>query len=246
MKEIRAIIVDDELAARNILEKLLTAFVPNVTIVAKETNIPDAVLAIKEYNPDLIFLDIEMPKYAGYEIIKFIDNINFRIIFVSAYDQYAIKAFELNAIDYLLKPIDRNRLIKSVEKVSNDISLKSIQNNYQALLNLMETPKTLIVSELNVKHLLLISDILAIHAQGSYSDIYMQDGTKHTFCKNLGYFEQELKEEKSFYRSHKSWFINTSKIIKYSKGASTIELISGITAKLSRFKKADFETFLQR
>jgi two-component system LytT family response regulator len=108
--KIKAIIVDDEESARDVLQNLLLLFCPNVEVVAKCENVLKAVDAINKEQPDLVFLDIEMPNYAGYEIVNFFDKINFEIIFVTAYDQYAVRAFEVAAIDYLLKPIDIDRL----------------------------------------------------------------------------------------------------------------------------------------
>ena len=106
----RSIIVDDEESARDVLSALLHRYHSEIEVIDKCTNVEEAVSSIKKYNPELIFLDIEMPRFAGYEILNFFENVDFKIIFVTAYDQYAIKAFELAALDYLLKPIDPDRL----------------------------------------------------------------------------------------------------------------------------------------
>ncbi|MGL4597265.1 MAG: LytR/AlgR family response regulator transcription factor, partial [Bacteroidia bacterium] len=100
MNRIRAILVDDEESARDVLQNLLLRFCPEVELIAKCENILEAVELIKKEEPDLVFLDIEMPNYAGYEIVSFFEKINFQIIFITAYDQYAIRAFEIAAIDY--------------------------------------------------------------------------------------------------------------------------------------------------
>ena len=123
MKKIRAILVDDEESARDVLENLLKRFCPEVELLAKCTNVEQAVASIRELQPDLVFLDIEMPNYAGYEIVKFFPEINFELIFVTAYDKYAIRAFEVSAVDYLLKPIDIDRLKNAVSRVMKQLSV---------------------------------------------------------------------------------------------------------------------------
>ena len=246
MRVIKALIVDDELAARNIINNLLNFSFPEIQIVDKVANVPDAVLAIKEHKPDLVFLDIEMPKYAGYELVKFFDVIDFNIIFVTAYNQYAIKAFEMNAIDYLLKPIERNRLAEAIEKVKIRISEKKITASYHQLLDQLESEnhKTIIISESNKKHCIQVRNIIGVQAQGAYADVFVAGDGKITISKNIGHFEKLLTPENNFFRSHKSWLINTQHITSFSKGDLTIALTDGIYAKLSRFKKAELNTLI--
>ena len=109
MNKIKAIIVDDEKRARNVLDQLLSRNFDNIEVVAQCADVPSAVEEIKRLKPDVVFLDIQMPNYVGYELVNFFDKVDFDIIFVTAFDQYAIKAFELSAIDYIVKPIDRNK-----------------------------------------------------------------------------------------------------------------------------------------
>ena len=118
MSKIKAILVDDEESARDVLENLLRRFCPEIDLLDKCNNVEQAVESIKQHKPNLVFLDIEMPNYAGYELVDFFTEIDFEIIFVTAYDQYAIKAFEVSAVDYLLKPIEIERLKESVSRVS--------------------------------------------------------------------------------------------------------------------------------
>lgn len=117
MEQLRAILVDDEENARDVLESLLNRFCPEVKLLAKCTNVNEPVTEINNLKPDLVFVDIEMPNYSGLELVKFFDKVNFHIVFVTAYDNYALKAFEVSAIDYLLKPIDIDRLKQTVQRV---------------------------------------------------------------------------------------------------------------------------------
>jgi len=202
------------------------------------------VLCIKKHKPDVVFLDIEMPVYAGYELVRFFDVIDFQIVFVTAYDQYAIKAFEVNAIDYLLKPIDRERLTLTIKKIEQKINNDDNTKQYQALLDelSLENSPTIILSEAGQKQRIKTKEIIAIYAQGAYSEVHLTNNTKITVTKNIGSLADEIGEDISFFRSHKSWLINLSHIEFYAKGAQDIKLKGNLTCKLSRFKKAEFET----
>ncbi len=240
---IKAILVDDEPSARNVLGNLLKLAHPNVEVVAESSSVPEAVVKINALKPDVVFLDIEMPKYAGYEIIRFIKEIDFQIVFVTAYDQYAIKAFELSAVDYLLKPVERARLSATVKVLEQRVELKSNAQRLEKLLVEMEREKspTISFSESGKKHLVKTRDIIAICAQGAYSDILIADGKKITISKNIGTMENELSSESSIFRSHKSWLVNLNHIQSYKKGLQVIIMSNGTECKLSRFKKAEFE-----
>lgn len=236
-----AILVDDEESARNVLFNLLSRFCPEITVLAKCKNVPEAVEAIKQQQPDVVFLDIEMPNYAGYEIVSFFEKIDFEIIFVTAYDKYAIKAFEVSAVDYLLKPIEIDRLKKAVEKFKEKATLKN-SNNYQVL---TENLKTNQVQKMAVRHngvqeIIDVASIIAIEAQEAYSCIYTSEN-KYIMSKNLKHFETVLENNTSFFRSHKSWMVNLSELKSYSKSKFEVELKSGLIAKLSKYRLPDFE-----
>ena len=245
MKKIRAILVDDEESARDVLENLLKRFCPEVELLAKCTNVEQAVASIRELQPDLVFLDIEMPNYAGYEIVKFFPEINFELIFVTAYDKYAIRAFEVSAVDYLLKPIDIDRLKNAVSRVMKQ---REVEHQIQRIALLSETLeskqlKNLVVTDKGQQHILAIDDIVAIEAQESYCIIHYSDKTL-VASKNLRHFETILETVPAFFRVHKSWIFHKAFLKTYSKSELTIHLESGIVAKLSKYKKAEFEAWL--
>ncbi|NQX91289.1 MAG: response regulator [Flavobacteriales bacterium] len=241
----KVIIVDDEKSARDVLSNLLLKAFPKLNICSTAENVPEAAIAIKKYQPHLVFLDVEMPEYAGYEIVKFIPNINFQIIFATAYDKFAIKAFEMNAIDYLVKPIDRKRLYQAVEKAQQRIEEQNSLANYQSLIkDIAETKtSTITVPEAGNKKRIKTSDILAVSAEGAYSKIHLEK-SQVTISKNIGAMETELTMDNGFFRSHKSWLINTQHIKSYSLGKQEIILNNGTVCKLSRFKKSEFELAL--
>ncbi len=241
MNPIRAIIVDDELAARNVMNKLLQRI--DIDVVELCENVPAAVEAIKSLKPDVVFLDVQMPNYAGYEIVDFFDEIDFEIIFVTAYNQYAIKAFELSAVDYLVKPINRQRLAESVEKLSNRLQAKTAAENYRLLKESMQKKELgkIVISELGNKRIVQLSDIIAIQAKGAYSNIFLSDQKELLVSKNLKHFENILPESDTFFRSHKSWIINTDYIKTFNKNKGEIDLCQDIQAKLSKYRIQEFE-----
>jgi two-component system LytT family response regulator len=243
MTKLKAIIVDDEEGARSVLTNLLTRSSPEIEILCQCENVPEAVKAINKFQPDVVFLDVEMPDYAGYELVHFFDEVNFKIIFVTAYDQYAIKAFELSAVDYLLKPINRLRLKEAVDKLKEQLGGKKIAEDYQVLLESIQEKEfqKIVISEVGSKKVLLLNDIIAIEAQRSYSCIHLVGGKQMTVSKNLRHFESVLPEGNRFFRCHKSWIVNLSKIESFSKANKTISLEGKLEAKLSKVKFEEFE-----
>ena len=245
--EIKAIIVDDEESARNVLSNLLTRFCPQVTIMAKCSNVTEAVESVKTHQPHVVFLDIEMPNYAGYELVSFFEKVDFEIIFVTAYDKYAIKAFEISAVDYLLKPVEIDRLKKAVEKLIDKTTLKTTSQNYKVL---TENLKTDGVPKIMVRHngeqeIVETKNIVAIEAQEAYSCIHTL-GSRYLMSKNLKHFENLLKDHNSFFRAHKSWIINFNHVKTFSKSNLEIQLTSNINAKLSKYKKPEFEKIIKQ
>lgn len=245
MNKIKAILVDDEESARDVLENLLRRFCPAVDLVAKCNNVEDAVIAINLHQPDLVFLDIEMPNYRGYELVNFFADINFEIIFVTAYDRYAIKAFEVSAIDYLMKPIEIDRLKESVSRVSCKFDKQKNSEKIQHLKEALNSPslQSILIPKNGNQYVVALKDIIAIEAQESYSCVYTATD-KYLMSKNLKHFERMLDTSSNYLRVHKSWIINVDFIQNYSKSDLSIQLQTGISAKLSKYKKVEFESLL--
>lgn len=242
MNKIRAIIVDDEEAARDVLENLLLRFCPQVEVIAKCENVILAVEEIKKQKPDLVFLDIEMPNYSGFEIVSFFEKINFEIIFVTAYDQYAIRAFEVAAIDYLLKPVDIARLKNAVDRVVQQCNIEQQSQRLSLLSSTLKDKqlKNIVVTDKGQQHIITIDNIIAIEAQESYCTIHTTHKT-YVVSKNLKHFETVLGSLTQFFRVHKSWLVNKEFVKHYSKSDLIIQLSNGLTTKLSKYKKVEFE-----
>lgn len=242
MQKIRAILVDDEESARDVLENLLVRFCPEVELLAKCDSLVNAVGAIKHLKPALVFLDISLPNYAGYEIVSFFDEIDFEIIFITAYDQFALRAFEIAAIDYLLKPIDIERLKKAVFKVAKKSQITEQAQRLSLLNSTLTSSKisSIVVTDRGMQHLIAVNQIIAIEAQEAYCTIYTKE-KNFTVSKNLKHFEKLFEDVPQFFRTHKSWLLNKVYILNYSKSGLTVKLSNNITAKLSKYRKADFE-----
>lgn len=237
-----AIIVDDEESARDVLDNLLHRFCPEVDVIAKCTTLEKAVESIRINKPELVFLDIEMPNYAGYEIVKFFDQIDFQIVFVTAYDKYAVRAFEISAVDYLLKPIDIDRLKSAVSKAKINLDMKYSAERFALLGATLQSNEinNIIVTDKGFQNVIPIKEIIAFEAQESYCTIHTVN-QNFTASKNLKHFERIFIETPQFIRVHKSWIINKEFIVNYSKSDLTINLENSICAKLSKYKKMEFE-----
>ena len=218
-----------------------------VEIVANCNSLEEAVKAIKKHKPSVVFLDVQMPNYAGYEIASFFDSIDFEIIFVTAYDQYAIKAFELNAIDYLVKPINRQRLQEALDKLTERIEQQDDLSRFHVLLESMKDKEQgkIIISELGFKRIISLSDIIAIEAKGAYSNIHLKNDNTLLVSKNLKYFESILPVNGPFFRSHKSWIVSKNEIESYVKSKGEILLKQNIVAKVSRYRMQDLEKLMK-
>ncbi|MCB9187913.1 MAG: response regulator transcription factor [Flavobacteriales bacterium] len=244
---ITAIIIDDEERARNTLSSLLKMDSPDIEILASCSNVPAGVLAINHYKPQLVFLDIEMPEYNGFELLKFFRDVDFEIIFVTAYSEYAIKAFEVSAIDYLLKPIDMDQLHLAIEKFKKKRSQTNIQQRIDLLKeNLDHQEVRKIALPMNDGLLFVeVQDIIMLEAEGSYTHVFLRNGSKMLVSKKIGFFEDLLSNRTFIYRPHRSFLINLNHIKKYIKGEGSIVMDNTFVVSISRDKKTEFEARLK-
>lgn len=247
MRKIKALVVDDEEAARDILCSLLHRSALEFEFIKTAENVPDAVTEIKRSQPDLVFLDVQMPNYAGYEIISFFDEITFEIIFVTAFDQYAIKAFELSAVDYLVKPIERIRLNESLERLQDRLQQKTDADNYKVLLESVKGKELgkIIISELRegtmVKHILPLKDIVALEAMRAYTQIYLMDGNTLLVSRNIKQLEERLPMDTLFFRAHRSWIVNIDQVQSLKPGSNELKLSENVVAKISKKALSHFQ-----
>lgn len=233
----RAIIVDDELNARLALRGILEENFPEIQIVAENADVPSAVKSIHAFQPELVFLDIAMPGYSGLELLNFFDvnTINFKIIFVTAFAEYAINAFELSAVDYILKPVRIDALQRALTKVNDSNSLEKIkvlQNN----LDLPQNKKIALNTGDGITFIELL-DILYLKADGSYTHFFLSNKSKITVSKKISEFER-LEQVGNFMRIHRSHVINLERIQKILKqDGGTVIMDNGDELSISSDKK---------
>lgn len=232
---IRALIVDDEEPARLLVRKFLSDFL-DIEVVDECEDGLSAAKCINEHRPDLIFLDVQMPKISGFELLEIIEH-KPHVIFTTAYDSYAIKAFDENAVDYLLKPFSRERFGEAVNKVMGRIS-KQIEQNYNEVIALTEG-KTEVLQRIAVKsgsriEVVPIGNVVFLESEGDYVVIHTRDG-KFLKEKTMKYFEQHL-DPNIFIRIHRSFIININEISRielFEKESYLIKLKNGAQVKAS-------------
>lgn len=241
------IIIDDEARSRNALEILIKTYCPVLNIVASLENLPDGVKAINKFKPEIVFSDIEMPGYSGLELLDFFEKPNFEVIYTTAYSEYAIKAFELSAVGYLLKPVSPQLLMSTVERAIRMRGQSLITERLQLL---RENFSEKAVSKLALYQsdgivFVNLSDIIYLKADGYCTRFFLLNNKEILVTKNLKEYENILLGKHIFYRTHRSFIINLNHITAYQKSdGGIISLVNGHTADISREKKSEFEKML--
>jgi two-component system LytT family response regulator len=237
---IKAIIVDDEPNCCKTLSILLNRYCPEVEVTGTYYNGIEALQAINTTSPNVVFLDVEMPKMNGFEMLEKLPSVNFHLIFTTSYDQYALKAFRFSAIDYLLKPVDREELQKAVKKVSERFALP-IAEQLQILLQKVNHPgnpvNKIALPTMEGLQMVLVESILYCESDDNYTILILKNNTKLVVSRTLKEVE-EMLEEYSFVRVHRSYLVNINEIEKYIKGEGGYLLMTnGAMVDVSRNKK---------
>jgi len=251
LRNIEAIIVDDSARARNLLRLMLAEIADDIHILGEAANVQEAITLIQSTKPDVVFLDIEMPGKSGLQLVEEIsrDIVPYEIVFTTAYNEYALRAFRLSAIDYLLKPIDEKQLAETVEKLRK---IKSAQHNELRLQSMIQNFKndqqaTLSVPSLNGYIFLKVADIRYIKADGSYTEIYAVSKAPITVSKNLKYFESALVSFSQFVRVHRSYLINVQQIKRFDKtDRGLIVMNDDAEIDLARDRRDEFFKLLEK
>jgi len=241
---IHTVIIDDEPNNIEALKQLLIKYCPLIELVGTAENIRTGQALIINTQPDLVFLDIEMPFGNAFELLNNLSPVTFEIIFVTAFDNYAINAIKYSALDYLLKPVNIKELQTAVQKAADRIKTKNIATKIDALLfNLSVNKPTLqkvALPTLDGLVFVNINDLVWLEARGSYTFVYMHDQQKIMVSRTLKEFEDILPVE-NFSRVHQSYIINHYFIKKYNRGrGGTIEMEDGTTIEVSMRKKDEF------
>lgn len=246
----KVIIIDDENKSRRLLEAMLLDISTEIDVILQASDLESGVALIKSEEPQIVFLDIEMPKHSGLQIMEFFNNqeVTFQIIFITAYNQYAIEAFKLSAIDYLLKPLDVEELKPALEKAIQVSKQKNINTKLEDLkkafqqLSLnkiaLEIPKGFIF----VSH----DEVLYFEADGMYTKVHLQNNKTELICKPIKHFVDQLENNAFFYKPHRSYLINLKHIKELSKkDGYFLVMENNKTIPVSKEKKEEFIKIIQ-
>lgn len=235
----KAVIVDDVESVALYLKDLINEFCTDVSVVGIADNVDDAELMINEQQPDIVFLDIQMPGKGGFDLLQSMGKVNFSVIFVTAFNEYAIQAVRFGAIDYLLKPVSIEELRSSIERVKDRQEEKKveIENLFKNINNPWDESNTIIINSEKGNSLIRIGDIVRIEADGNYSFIHLINNERMVSSKNLKSFEDFL-ENYNFIRVHRSHLVNMKFISELtSKECLELKMVNGIVIPISTRKK---------
>lgn len=244
---LNAIIIDDEAKARRVLASFLNDYCKQVQVVGMAEDVIQGVKLVQKENPDIVFLDIEMPGYNGFQLLDFFDDINFEIIFVTAYSEFALRAFQVSAIDYLLKPLQIEQLKKAVEKVEKIRNNQQYSKKIETLKeNIKEQKiKKIVVPVSDGNIFIEIDDITHLKAEGSYVNIFLKDGNKILVSKNIKDYENQLTQSEGFYRTHRSFLVNIKYLVNINSSQNEAILCNNEIISIARDRRQDFSNFLQ-
>lgn len=245
---LRAIVIDDIETIRKKNSALIKSSCPNVTIIGQADSVESGVKIIKQLSPDLVFLDVEMPDGTGFDLLQKLKPFNFKVIFITGYEDFAIKAFRFSAIDYLLKPLDTNELIEAVKKAEDSMSKEVFDMKLNNLFTNLERPKNLqklILKTADKIYSVNIQDIVNCESDKNYTTFNFINAPKLVVSTNLKEYESLLTPF-NFFRTHQSHLINMTYFDHFIKsdGGNTIVMKNKVTIPLSVRKKEEFLVLL--
>ncbi len=243
---LNAIIVDDEPAARSMLRQIIAEHCPMLHLIDDAPDVKTAVKLINKHAIDLVFLDIEMPEENGFALFEYFNAPTFETIFCTAYSEYALRAFEVSAVDYILKPISISKVIGAVEKAVKLVGQNQIIQRVNVLKENLSLNKLQKIALPMADSLVFVQleDIYFFEADGSYTNVITQNG-RTLVSKKIKEFDELLANDSRFYRVHRSFLINTHQILKYNKkDGAMIEFAGGFAAPIAREKVKEFDEFI--
>jgi len=243
--KLNSIIVEDEETSREILKNYLKKYCPNVSVLGEAANVDEALMLIRNNELDLVFLDVEMPYGNAFDLLEKVGDINFETVFVTAYNNYALKALNAHASYYLMKPISIDELIKAVDYV---VEIKTKEDALQNQVLITKTKSVngkITIPQQDGFEVLETASILYCKADDNYTEIYLNNSKKKLVSKTLKYFEEALKDS-GFARVHKSFLVNVNEVTKYKKGkGGHVVLSSGKEIMVSASKKSNLLSYFK-
>lgn len=241
---IQTVLIDDEVDSIRVLQRLLETYCPNVNVIGTASGVDTGVELIRETKPDLVLLDIEMSQGNAFDLLNQLMPLSFQVIFVTAFDNYAIRAFKYSAVDYLLKPVDIDDLRGAVARVRERPETHDLAEQMKILLNnvgmLHLTQQKMAIPTITGLNFVPVQDILRFEAKGNYTVIYLSSGETVMATRTIRDYEEVLPEN-IFCRIHNSHIINLSHIEKYQKGRGGIVLMEdGTTIEVAARRREEF------
>lgn len=248
--KLRTLVVDDESAFLGTLQTLLNSRPESLELLDAARSVEEGVAKINQYQPNLVFLDIKLEDGSGFDILRKVDFNAFKVIFITAYDKYAIEAFKFSAVDYLLKPIVSTDLWAAVDRARLEIEREMMNINFNILLeNLSELSrdrKKLVLKERDAMHIVRLDSILYCMAEGSYTTFYLDNKEKIMVSQNLKEFE-EILHKNGFFRIHRSHLVNIDKIVRYEKhNGGVIHLEGNVALPVAVRKREQLSKLLSK
>ena len=245
---VRSFIADDESAARTVIKDYIAQSFPDVIVVGEATSVHEAITLLRNQQIDLLFLDVQLEDGTGFHLLDQLPELNFRVIFTTAHNEFAIRAFRYNAIDYLLKPIDPDEFIIAVQKAREHKNQEVLRRQYSQLVSTTKENSferiTLTTSDGQV--FAKTNDIVRIETYGNYSFVFLVQNDRLLVSKNLKEFEEMLPEP-DFFRVHQSHIVNTGYVQKYIKDEGGYVIMSdNAKIPISRRRKEEFINSLKK
>lgn len=237
---IKTILVDDENHALETLKMYLHRDFPNkFELLAMCNSVDQSFLAIQDHEPDLVFLDIQMPQKNGFALLEMMQNRNFEVVFTTAHKDHAIPAFKHGAFDYLLKPIDSLELQKTIIRFEEKRKSNSVEETLRPIEKQLKTHDVIVLNTLDSEEYVNLNDILFLKAEGNYTEFHLEGGKKILLSKSIGHFEKRLEKSNLFTRIHNSFLANSTKFLRYDKKEGFMILKNGESISVSVRKSAN-------
>lgn len=241
----KVVIIDDEDNGRNIIRQYLSLYCDDVDIMGEANSVKSGVEMLSEITPDVLFLDIQMQDGTGFDLLETLPQRSFKVIFVTSYDQFALKAIKFNAADYILKPVDPDEFVEAVQRVQADLAKEINDNRIDQLLTNMDNFTRVGFPTDEGVLFVDIDDIVRCEADGGNTQVFTDNGTMFVATKNIKVYE-ELFADNKFLRINKTNLINTSYIDKYEKsdGGGSVLMADGVSIEVSPYRKDDLQKML--
>lgn len=243
----KAIVIDDENRTRDLIAKMINSFGLDIEAIPAGENVQSGLKAIEEHQPDIVFLDIQMPDGSGFDLLKAVPNKDFEVIFITAHEEFAIKAIKFSALDYILKPIDPEELRNAVENALNTMNQKRDESQFEALQNNIspQQKRRLVLKTQESVHVVDLDQIIRCESDRNYTSFYLTEGKKILVSKTLKEFETLLIGY-NFIRVQQSHLINLDFVDRYNKGnGGSVVMRDGSEVPLSPAKREIFFKILE-